>query len=42
MTHKKNHLLRSIFFGFLLSLFTSSHCQEGDPVKGPVKRGGGL
>lgn len=36
MTQKKNHSLRSIFFGFLLSLLalTSFHCQEGDPVKG--------
>ena len=36
MTQKKNHSLRSIFFGFLLSslALTSLYCQEGDPVKG--------
>ena len=36
MTQKKNHSLRSIFFGFLLSslALTSLYGQEGDPVKG--------
>ena len=36
MTKKKNHSLRSIFFGFLLSslALTSLYSQEGDPVKG--------